>query len=91
MEDTAYQQFKKNYFRKVPEGLELLISKLSTQILKHDRAHKEIYELKYKMADAIQLAKKVGKEADDAHKKVVTIAKDLEFTEWKVKQLEALL
>eukprot|EP01018_Ginkgo_biloba_P018857 Gb_39228 [translate_table: standard] len=30
-----------------------------------------------------QLAKKVGKEANDAHKQVVTITKDLEFMEWK--------
>eukprot|EP01018_Ginkgo_biloba_P018458 Gb_13797 [translate_table: standard] len=66
--DTAYQQFKRNYSRKISKGLESLIPKLGTWILKHDRAHKEIYELKSKMADAIRLAKKAGKEADDAHK-----------------------
>eukprot|EP01018_Ginkgo_biloba_P028378 Gb_29762 [translate_table: standard] len=82
---------RKSSLLKILEGLESLIPKLGTWILKHDRAQKEIYELKSKAVAATQLAQKAGREADEAHQQVVTMAEDLEFTEWKVEQLENLL
>eukprot|EP01018_Ginkgo_biloba_P002209 Gb_19728 [translate_table: standard] len=59
--------------------------------IKDPEQGKEIYELKSKAAAATRLAQKAGREADEAHQQVVTMAEDLEFTEWKVEQLENLL
>eukprot|EP01018_Ginkgo_biloba_P019892 Gb_33706 [translate_table: standard] len=67
LDDIAYQQFKCNYSTKIPDGLESIILKLGTWILKHDHAQNKIYELKSKVAEATCFAWKAGQEADVAH------------------------
>eukprot|EP01018_Ginkgo_biloba_P003462 Gb_33540 [translate_table: standard] len=90
-QDVEYKQFMKNVDKRIPKGLEGIIPKLGTWIIKCDRERKHIFILKLQVVEAKNKIMDVVKQLKVTNKQVAALGEDLQFAKWKTKKLEKLL